>query len=110
MFSQILKNKWVKNIAIFIFLISISIKLILILEQYCRRNDKSFLEVLHPEWFTDITKFPNEDFKCRHNCEIYNMKVTAGYTVMKQTRIVIMLPSERPHRMSDAPLITNGCD
>jgi hypothetical protein len=62
---------------------------LLLLEQYCRWNDKSFLEVLHPNWFADITKFPNYDFKCQRNCNSYNMKVESGYKIMKQKSVVI---------------------
>jgi len=89
MISRILQKKWVKHIVIFIFIILIIIIILLLIEKYCRKKDKSFIEVLHPEWFKDVTQFPNHDFKCKHNCEIYNMKVNSGYITMKQNRLVI---------------------
>jgi hypothetical protein len=63
--------------------------LLLLLEQYCRRQNKSFLEILNPHWFKDVTKFPVQDFKCKRNCDDYNDKVKMGYQTMKNKTLVI---------------------
>ena len=71
----------------YIFLVIITF--ILVLEQYCRSQKKSFLEILHPDWFKDVTQFPVQDFKCQKNCDDYNTKVKTGYQTMKNKTLVI---------------------
>lgn len=65
--------------------------IILLIEQYCRYYDKSFLEILHPEWFADITQFPsdNKQFQCTTNCNKYWHTVANGFKIMKTKKIVI---------------------
>jgi hypothetical protein len=82
---MIKKFKFRYILYVFILLIII----LLLLEQYCRRQNKSFLEVLNPHWFEDVTKFPVQDFKCLRNCDDYNNKVKNGYQTMKNKTLVI---------------------
>ena len=67
------------------------IVILLLIEQYCRSQNKSFLEVLNPSWFEDVTKFPNDDkiYKCIKNCDDYSNKIKKGYTMMKTKTVVI---------------------
>lgn len=64
------------------------VSVILIIETFCRKRDKSLLEVLHPEWFADVTRFPEHAFQCNTNCEVYDAVVRTGFEKMKTTRIV----------------------
>ena len=75
----------------FFIIIIIILIVLLLLEQYCRRQNKSFLEILNPTWFEDVTKFPNDDdeYKCKRNCDDYNNKVKMGYHSMKNKTLVI---------------------
>lgn len=60
----------------------------IIVELFCRMRRKSLLEILHPDWFHDVTRFPDLAFKCRTDCSNYRMRVAQGYEKMKNTTIV----------------------
>lgn len=57
-------------------------------ERYCRNKDKSLLEIIHPEWYEDVTKFPYDSFSYNDDDE-YNRIVKDGYTYMKNTKVII---------------------
>ena len=81
-----------KNIVYILLILIISLIVILLLiEQYCRRQNKSFLEVLNPSWYEDVTKFPNDanDYKCVKNCDDYTNKIQKGYAIMKTKTLII---------------------
>ena len=71
-----------------ILLIILIILLFFSVEQYCRNNNKSLLEIRNPDWFKDITKFPYESFPCKKNCNEYKNTVLKGYENMKKINIV----------------------
>lgn len=72
-----------------ILLIILIILIIILLTQiYCKNKKKSLMEIIHSNWFEDVTKFPYNDFKCKKNCDIYNKTVRDGYIKMKNTKIV----------------------
>lgn len=75
-----------KTLITFILLV---ILILIIIEKYCRYCDKSLLEVLHPEWYKDVTKFPYKSFKCKSNCKEYINIIKNGYTHMKDKKVVI---------------------
>lgn len=81
------KNTYIYILVIFVIIII----LLLLLEQYCRRQNKSFLEIIHPTWFEDVTKFPNNhnNFKCKRNCVEYDNIVQNGYNIMKNKTLVV---------------------
>ena len=76
-----------------VIIISIFIGIIFIvffsIEFYCRKKSKSLIEIIHPDWFEDVNKFPYDSFKCVKNCNIYNRLVKRGYKKMSETNIVI---------------------
>lgn len=69
-------------------LISILTIILVIVEQYCRMHGKSLLQITHPFWFSDVTRFPQEDFPCKLNCIEYKHTVTNGYISMKDKRVI----------------------
>ena len=76
-----------------LIIISIFISIIFVvffsIEFYCRRQSKSLIEIIHPDWFEDVNRFPYDSFKCVKNCNIYNILVKRGYKKMSETNIVI---------------------
>jgi len=50
----------------------------------------TILEILHPDWFKDINKFPNDKFDCKtvSNCYSYNQIIDRGYKKMSESRVV----------------------
>lgn len=58
------------------------------IEMFCRKHDKTLLELLHPSWFKDVRYFPENDFKCKVDCPNYDVKVEEGYMRMREIRIV----------------------
>lgn len=68
---------------LFIFMVFVCV------EQYCRRNKKTLLEVLHPDWFEDVTRFPEYAFPCTKNCKHYERTLQNGRLKMEDTRIII---------------------
>jgi hypothetical protein len=89
--NMIKKSKFNFKLIYIFYIFIILLIILLVLEQYCRRQNKSFLEILNPSWFEDVTKFPyNADsFKCIKNCNDYNNKVQSGYHIMKNKTLVI---------------------
>jgi len=79
-------NKYIINYILYSILLILI--LIIITQIYCKKNKKSLLEILHPQWYNDITKFPYKDFKCKKNCGKYNELVNNGYNKMKNTKII----------------------
>ena len=63
--------------------------IILTVEYVCRRKQKSLLEVVHPDWFEDVTKFPEYAFPCKKNCTEYHSSVKSGLRTMKSKKVVI---------------------
>jgi hypothetical protein len=71
-----------------IYFILIIIFIIIIIQTYCKYNNKSLFEIIHPNWFTDVTKFPYNDFRCKKNCDTYYNNVKNGHIKMKNTKII----------------------
>lgn len=80
-----------KTILYIIIILLVITFIFLTVEQYCRYHDKSLLEILHPEWFENPTKFPTNDprFTCSKNCNNYWSKVSDGYNIMATKRLII---------------------
>ena len=66
-----------------LFICILVVIVILIIEQICRYRNKTLLEIFRRDWFEDVTRFPNDSFECKTNCEIYNKQVEEGYEIMK---------------------------
>lgn len=73
----------------FIKVLLILLILILLVEQYCRWNEKTMAEMLHPDWYEDPTKFPYHNFPCKKNHSLYLQTIGRGYNRMNKTRVVI---------------------
>ena len=71
-----------------LYIILIIIIIIFIIQIYCKKKNKSLLENIHPTWYVDINKFPYDDFKCKKECNKYNIMIKDGYEKMKNTTIV----------------------
>ena len=66
--KKIWKNKPVRYVIIIIIIF-------LVIERLCRNQKKTLNQILNPEWYRDVTKFPQKDFKCIKNCDEYNRRV-----------------------------------
>ena len=71
-----------------LLIILILLLLFFSIEYQCRRNKKTLLEHLHPEWFRDVTKFPEYAFPCRKNHTLYKNIIEKGFEKMKDTNII----------------------
>lgn len=58
-------------------------------ESYCRRKEKSLIEVLNPDWYKDVTKFPYYAFPPKSDHTNYNMIIKKGYEIMRDKRVII---------------------
>ncbi len=72
-----------------LFFIVIILVLFFCVERFCRSMDKTLLQVLHPEWFTETSEFPEEKFPPKKNSTLYAERVDKGYKVMKEKKVVI---------------------
>lgn len=61
----------------------------MIIEHACRIKQKSLLEIIHPDWFENVTRFPENAFPCTKNCNDYKISVRNGLNGMKQKTVVI---------------------
>jgi hypothetical protein len=75
------KKLRLKHIIIFILIL-------LLIEHFCRSKKKTLIELMNPEWFDDMTKFPQKDFKCKRNCDEYYSRIDYGYKVMKSKKVI----------------------
>lgn len=78
-------NLYIKNI---LLIISVLFVIIILIQNYCKDNKKALIEILHPEWYKDVTKFPYNSFKCKINCDEYNIHIKNGFVKMKNTKII----------------------
>jgi hypothetical protein len=76
-----LKKLRLKHIIIFILIL-------LLIEHFCRLQKKTLVEIMKPQWYSDMTKFPQKDFKCKRNCDEYNNRIDYGYKVMKTKKVI----------------------
>jgi hypothetical protein len=74
-------NRIIKYLIIFIIIL-------FLIESYCRYNKSTLLEIIHPSWFEDVNSFPKE-LGCDENCNIFNKNVTNGYSIMRDSTIII---------------------
>ena len=79
--KKIWKNKPVRYVLIIIIIF-------LVIERLCRNKKKTLNQILKPDWYKDVTKFPQKDFKCKKNCIEYNRRVKVGYKVMRTKRVI----------------------
>ena len=61
--------------------------LLFIIENYCRYNKKTLLQIIKPHWFEDVNKFPHI-YPCKYDCDLYYDNVIKGYNKMKETKII----------------------
>ena len=58
-------------------------------EHLCRIQRKSLLEVMNPNWFVDVTKFPEYAFPCKKNHEHYKLSIEHGKKIIKEKTVII---------------------
>lgn len=71
-----------------VVLLLLIIVLFVCVEQYCRRNKKSLVEHLHPDWYKDVTVFPEYAFPPKVNPVEYKTIIDRGRVQMSRTRIL----------------------
>jgi hypothetical protein len=71
-----------------ILIIIVCIIIFFIIENYCRHQNKTLLEVIKPNWF-NTTSFPYKDFPCKINCNNYYNVINKGYNIMKNKKVVL---------------------
>ena len=72
-------------IVVFLLLVVV---LFVCVEQYCRRNKKTLLEHLHPDWYKDVTVFPEYAFPPRVNHTEYKNTIDRGRVQMSNRRVI----------------------
>lgn len=71
-------------------LLTLIVLIFVAVESYCRSHKKSLIEVLKPNWYKDVTRFPEEDFGCKQgNCDEYENRVQRGKLKMLETSVVL---------------------
>ncbi len=79
--KNIFKKLRLKHIIIFILIL-------LLIEFFCRSQKKTLIELMNPEWYNDVTIFPQKDFKCKRNCDEYYSRIDYGYKIMKTKKVI----------------------